>query len=1486
MAIDDDNSRILLKAYSRIDELLSLASKDPIQIQKILPSALQELKTSFEEQSSRLEQVHGLLNGIIENTTDLIAAIDTNFRYLAINEAYHRECQAIYGVDIRVGDSMIEMLVPHPEDQKNALEVFSPAFRGESVVTTQIYGDPGKSRRIYELHISPIHDSHGHIIGAAHINTDITERKRAEEALRESELRLEKLVTDRTRELEEANRQKIDILESISDSFYALDKDLRFVYVNKAAEKIWGLSRADLIGRKIEDVFTELVDISLSKFNQVLKERRPQYYEVYSKVIQRWGEMNVYPTQDGVSIFFHDITDRKRAEEKLRESEERFREMAETINSAFWISKFDGNRLLQYKYMSPAFERIFGIPVERVYEDSRAWLKIIHPEDSERFFAAQKKRAAGEYVDAPDFRIVRSDGTIRWIKTSLYPVRGDDGKILRYVGIADDITERKRAEQALRESEEKYSSLFYSTPAAMSLTLVSEPYADVNDAFSNLFGYAREDLIGKTSIGLGIYPYPAQRHEIARIIQESGSIRDYEVQLRRKDGTLFTALFSGDRVKLHGDNYILGTTIDITGRKQMEEALRESEERFRTLNETAPVGVAVSLDGTFAYTNPAYERMLGYGAGELVGRKASDFYFDPHDRSKWFSVMKEKRAVYDFETRWKKKDGTPVLVSLNVSPIIYGNKQGVISTAQDITERKRAEEERQQILKEAAEAVEMERRRLFDILENLPVMIVLLTPDYHIVFANRSHREKFGEAGGRPCYRHCFGISEPCEFCEAFKVLETGRPHQWECTGPDGSAIEAYNYPFTDVDGSPMVLEMDIDVTERKRAEEALRESQEQYRGVVENTTAIILRSDPRGVITFANHRALEFFGYAADELIGRHAIGTIVPPQETTGRDLAAMVNEIAHNPERFHSNANENICKDGRRVWMEWTNSGIYDGDGKLKEFLSVGIDATDRKRTEEALRESKERLTADLRDMQILRDLSMRPIAEGNENMLYQNVLDAAIAIVNADAGSVQILDKDTHELVLAATTGSTPELDEHFCRVNTSSVTTCETALISGKQAIIDFDDPSLPDPDGSLRLHIENGLLPTQSTPLITRSGERIGILSMHWRTHHLPDERELNFIDMLGRQAADMFKQKQVEEALAAERQRLFDILESLPVMICLISPDHDIVFANRAFREKFGELDGRHCYEFCCGYTKSCSFCEAFTPFKTGQMHHWEFIHPKSNVIFDVYNLPFSNMDGSPLILEMDIDITERKQMEESLITYAEKLKAAYKEMESFSYSVSHDLRVPLRAIDGYTRMILKKQGDKIDDFTKEKFKKIRNNTALMGRLIDSLLELSRLERKTLSLTRIGMNALAKEVWDNLKIINPERILSFTADKMPMCHGDKDLIRQVLANLLSNAVKFTENRGMALIEAGGHIEGKENIYYIKDNGAGFDMAYSEKLFGVFSRLHHSSEFEGIGIGLASVKRIIHKHGGRVWAEGKVDEGATFYFSLPSIASS
>ncbi|MCX9011435.1 MAG: ATP-binding protein [Candidatus Methanoperedens sp.] len=253
---------------------------------------------------------------------------------------------------------------------------------------------------------------------------------------------------------------------------------------------------------------------------------------------------------------------------------------------------------------------------------------------------------------------------------------------------------------------------------------------------------------------------------------------------------------------------------------------------------------------------------------------------------------------------------------------------------------------------------------------------------------------------------------------------------------------------------------------------------------------------------------------------------------------------------------------------------------------------------------------------------------------------------------------------------------------------------------------------------------------------------------------------------------------------------------------------------------------------------------------------------------------------ENARLYDEAKQQLAERKRAEEELIKRTAQLEAANKELEAFSYSVSHDLRAPLRAIDGFSRVLLEDHSPKLDDEGKRLLNIVRGNTQKMGQLIDDLLTLSRLGRKQMELSDIDMAKLAKATFDELKSTIPERTIMLDIRELPPARGDQSMMRHVFVNLLSNAIKFTRPKENAMIEVGGRTEGRENIYYVKDNGVGFDMQYVNKLFGVFQRLHSADEFEGTGVGLALVQRIIHKHGGRVWAEGKVNEGAVFYFTL------
>lgn len=373
-------------------------------------------------------------------------------------------------------------------------------------------------------------------------------------------------------------------------------------------------------------------------------------------------------------------------------------------------------------------------------------------------------------------------------------------------------------------------------------------------------------------------------------------------------------------------------------------------------------------------------------------------------------------------------------------------------------------------------------------------------------------------------------------------------------------------------------------------------------------------------------------------------------------------------------------------------------------------------------------------------------------------------------------------------------------------------------------------------------------------------------------------------------------------ELLRESEERYRTILESASEAIIVVDSKGQIQLVNpwaeRIFGYSHGEMEGQS--------------IEALLPDRLREIHESHrrdyLSSPRTRPMGTGLDLFARRKDGSEfpvdislgyirnakglLILSFITDITERKHREEEIrrlnedlerrvVERTAQLEAANSELEAFSFSVSHDLRSPLRAVDGFSRVLLEEYSNRLDDEGRRLLDVIRTNVQTMGQLIDDLLAFSRFGRQQMEFSEIDLDRLVSSLFEELTRIYPERKLELKLQSLPPAWGDRTMIRQVLLNLLSNAIKFTRPRETAVIDMGGRIEENESVYFVRDNGVGFDMRYAHKLFGVFQRLHRVEEFEGTGVGLAIVQRIIHRHGGRVWGEGKIDEGATFYFTLP-----
>ncbi len=504
-------------------------------------------------------------------------------------------------------------------------------------------------------------------------------------------------ITERRRtadQLAESHRQVTEILESIGDAFYSVDKDLRFTYVNRKTEELWAMRRQDLIGRNFLEVFPEA--IGTHSYHEVMRaneEGRPVNFEAISPILNRWVETSVYPTPAGLSIYFRDIAERKLAADALRESEGRLRRAQEAARVGTW----EWNIATGEAVWSEMIWQLLGLEPGDGEATVERFASFIHPDDRERAKLKVENvlNHGGDHDD--EFRVIRTDGEVLWLASKGRVIRTADGRAERIIGVNIDVTDRHRAVDELRETQERFAKSFHANPQPMSLTLLATgEYVDVNDSFLQATGYSREEVIGKTSLELNIWGSPEIRQAFVDELKEKGSLINRETKIRSKDGSMRVLLSSAEQLEIYGKQCLLVASSDITERMSAQQALKESEARFRNMADTAPVMIWMAdINKSATYFNQQWLDFTGRGLEQETGSgwTAGIHPLDVDGAMKMFDAAFDSREPFRMEYRLRRYDGSYRWVIDSGIPRFSaeGEFLGYIGSSVDITDRKESE---------------------------------------------------------------------------------------------------------------------------------------------------------------------------------------------------------------------------------------------------------------------------------------------------------------------------------------------------------------------------------------------------------------------------------------------------------------------------------------------------------------------------------------------------------------------------------------------------------------------------------------------------------------------------------------------------------------------------------------------------------------------------------------------------------------------------
>ena len=712
-------------------------------------------------------------------------------------------------------------------------------------------------------------------------------------------------------------------------------------------------------------------------------------------------------------------------------------------------------------------------------------------------------------------------------------------------------------------------------------------------------------------------------------------------------------------------------------------------------------------------------------------------------------------------------------------------------------------------------------------------------------------------------------------------ALKINKPYsvEYRIIRPDGEQrwLAAFGEVFRDEMGHPVSMFGIVrDITDQKQTEQVLLQQEEKYRSLFKKASdGIMLLRD--GHIIDCNPKVLEIYGCSLEELIGKTPVD-LSPEFQADGSVSAEVADEMARRTIEGSKESFEwrHIRKDGTEFDVEISVSTIdFEGERLLQAIVR---DITERKRTEEAIK-----------------NIAAGVSAQTGELFFKQLVLQLS-KLFKADYAFIGLLDDNDPLLVNTYTLSVHGEIKDNI----SYSLRGTPCANVVGQSACSYPRDVQQLFPRDKLLVNM--GVESYIGTPLFSTAGEAMGLIV-------ILDSKpmgNINYIQEIlsifaARAGAEMERLKS-EQKLAEAEQRLSLHIKQTPLGVIEWDTEFRVKAWNPAAEKIFGyptqEVLGCHATELILTpevIPLVDQIWQDLLAQKGGTRSTNQNVTKEGKtIICEWYNTPLATDKGEVMgVASLVADITDRVQAEAELAAHRDHLEemveartsalsAVNKELESFSYSVSHDLRAPLRTINGFSLALIEDYGGQMDVAGKDYLNRLRSASVRMDGLIQDMLALSKINRQEIKPQVVSLSKLAKEILEEYRRADPQRQVNCKIQDDIECYCDRQLMRIALDNLLGNAWKYTSKLETATVEFGSTTSNAETTYYIRDNGAGFNMKYVNKIFDAFQRLHHERDFEGTGVGLATVVRVMNRHGGHIWAEAKPNEGATFYFTLPS----